>query len=87
MTYTLKISPDITSEELNALFESAWSNHTPVDAPVLLSHALFYVCVFDAYWIRKSDHRWRHTRFSPGSHGGAKSAKAGNRQAACAPLY
>lgn len=47
MTFTLEISPEITSDELNGLFEEAWPNHTPVEVPILLSHALFYVCAFD----------------------------------------
>ena len=47
MKAVLKICPAVRSEDLNALFASAWPNHRPVDAQPLLKRALVYVCAYE----------------------------------------
>jgi GNAT superfamily N-acetyltransferase len=47
MTWVLKICPPVSSEELNALFTSAWRGHQTTAMGPLLEHALFYVCAYD----------------------------------------
>ena len=47
MAYVLKVCPRVSSEELNALFASAWSHHRKVDLQPLLEQALVYVCAYD----------------------------------------
>jgi len=47
MTETLRISPPMSSDDLNALFAAAWPDHTPTDYAPILSRSLLYVCVYD----------------------------------------
>jgi len=41
-----QINPPVTNDQLNALFASAWENHTPFDFQPILRHSLCYVCTF-----------------------------------------
>ena len=41
------LSPAVSNEALNALFEAAWPAHTPGDFQPMLSHSLAYVCAYD----------------------------------------
>jgi len=43
----LKVGPPVGSEELNALFASAWPDHQHTDFRPILDHALVYVCAYE----------------------------------------
>jgi len=47
MKCILKVSPPVSSDELNALFSSVWPNHQKTDFRPILDHALVYVCAFE----------------------------------------
>ena len=47
MPITYAISPQVTNEALNALFATAWENHTSTDFTLVLSRSLLYVCAYD----------------------------------------
>ena len=47
MKVTLKISPPVRDEELNALFASAWPDHRAKDMQPILERALVFVCAYD----------------------------------------
>lgn len=46
-TFDFRISPAVTNEELNALFVTAWENHTASDFSPILSRSLLYICAYD----------------------------------------
>ncbi|MBI5930589.1 MAG: GNAT family N-acetyltransferase [Chloroflexi bacterium] len=46
MEITLKISPPVTNEQLNALFTAAWESHSARDFSPILAHSLLYVCAY-----------------------------------------
>lgn len=41
------INPEISSQQLNELFSSAWEGHVSSDFTRILEHALGYICVFE----------------------------------------
>jgi GNAT superfamily N-acetyltransferase len=47
MDCVLKICPPVGSEELNALFASAWHGHQNIDFGRILKQALVYVCAYE----------------------------------------
>ena len=44
---TTQISPELTNEQMNTLFSSAWPSHKPRDFRPLLERSLAYVATFD----------------------------------------
>ncbi len=40
------LSPPVTNDALNALFDAAWPNHQPADFVGPLAHSLLYVCAY-----------------------------------------
>lgn len=45
--FDFRISPPMTNDALNALFVTAWENHTSSDFTPILSRSLLYVCAYD----------------------------------------
>lgn len=45
--FDFRISPDVSSDDLNALFATAWENHAASDFAPILSRSLLYVCAYD----------------------------------------
>jgi ribosomal protein S18 acetylase RimI-like enzyme len=43
-----RIHPELTSEDLNALFENVWDDHVPADLTNVLSHSLTNICAYRA---------------------------------------
>ncbi|MBL8165526.1 MAG: GNAT family N-acetyltransferase [Anaerolineae bacterium] len=41
-----EISPPLTNDQLNALFDSAWEHHRPRDFQPILRHSLLYIGAF-----------------------------------------
>lgn len=41
-----QISPAVTNDELNELFDNAWEKHTTWDFLPVLEHSLLYVCAY-----------------------------------------
>ena len=41
------LNPEISSQQLNELFSSAWEDHVPSDFTRMLEHSLGYVCAFE----------------------------------------
>ena len=46
MEIVYRVSPNVTNNELNALFASAWNDHKAEDFRSILSHSLAYVCAY-----------------------------------------
>jgi ribosomal protein S18 acetylase RimI-like enzyme len=42
-----RVSPPVSSDDLNALFAASWETHQPTDFAPLLRHSLTYVCAYD----------------------------------------
>jgi GNAT superfamily N-acetyltransferase len=42
----IRISPPVSSEQLNDLFATAWENHKPYDFQPVIKHSLLYVCAY-----------------------------------------
>jgi GNAT superfamily N-acetyltransferase len=42
----IRISPPVTSDQLNDLFATAWKNHKPYDFQPVIGHSLLYVCAY-----------------------------------------
>jgi ribosomal protein S18 acetylase RimI-like enzyme len=45
---TIRISPAVSNDDLNALFATAWQNYKPSDFQQILSRSLLYVCAYHA---------------------------------------
>ena len=44
----LRISPNVSNDDLNTLFATAWENHQSTDFQPILSRSLLYICAYDA---------------------------------------
>jgi GNAT superfamily N-acetyltransferase len=44
----LRISPNVSNDDLNTLFTTAWENHHSTDFQPILSRSLLYICAYDA---------------------------------------
>lgn len=42
-----RISPVVSNDELNTLFDTAWEHHAASDFAPILSRSLLYVCAYD----------------------------------------
>lgn len=43
----IRVSPPVSNDALNALFNAAWESHTTSDFAPVLSHSLAYVCAYE----------------------------------------
>jgi GNAT superfamily N-acetyltransferase len=46
MVIDYRVSPPITNDALNSLFEASWPDHRASDFQPMLSHSLLYVCAY-----------------------------------------
>jgi ribosomal protein S18 acetylase RimI-like enzyme len=47
LTTTYHLNPDVTNDELNALFAAAWPGHISSDFGPVLSRSLAYICAYE----------------------------------------